>query len=323
MIKKLKLGLLALAILAVFGVASYANAQALNFDSIVTVTIGSHDYSIDSNSEATEVIVGTTNITIEVPAASTTVFGSPERFDLDNDGGLTQTCGDGFSYLTITGAATVVITPDTTNVCEGGGSGGSGGGGGGTTKPKTTTTTTTTTPSTTVGGGGGTYDFGGTTLKNGSTGDGVMELQSFLNASLGLSLAVDGAMGPMTVAAVIQWQTANGLVPDGLVGPMTKAAMNAVAPAAPSAPVAPAVPSMPSASASGLGTATLKVGSSGESVKVLQALLNSALGLSLSVDGQFGPMTSAAVKQWQTANGLVPDGLVGPMTKAAMNAPAQ
>jgi len=46
MIKKLKLGLLALAILAVFGVASYANAQALNFDSIVTVTIGSHDYSI-------------------------------------------------------------------------------------------------------------------------------------------------------------------------------------------------------------------------------------------------------------------------------------
>src|SRR3989338_5700801 len=76
------------------------------------------------------------------------------------------------------------------------------------------------------------------------------QAQALLNSARGLSLSVDGQFGPMTAAAVKQWQTANGLVPDGLVGPMTKAAMNAVAPAAPSAPVAPAVPSMPSASAS-------------------------------------------------------------------------
>jgi peptidoglycan hydrolase-like protein with peptidoglycan-binding domain len=35
-------------------------------------------------------------------------------------------------------------------------------------------------------------------------------------------------MGPNTVEAVKQWQSAHGLVSDGLVGPKTKAVMNAL-----------------------------------------------------------------------------------------------
>jgi hypothetical protein len=51
----------------------------------------------------------------------------------------------------------------------------------------------------------------------------------------------------------------------------------------------------------------------------VQAKLN-ALGANpqLKVDGQNGPMTTAAVKAFQNAKGLVPDGIVGPMTLAAL-----
>lgn len=58
---------------------------------------------------------------------------------------------------------------------------------------------------------------------------------------------------------------------------------------------------------------TLKIGSKGPDVKELQQLLNSK-GYSLIVDGDFGPSTQAAVKNFQRANGLTDDGIVGPKT---------
>ena len=71
------------------------------------------------------------------------------------------------------------------------------------------------------------YNFGTTTLKNGSTGEAVKELQRFLNAKLNLGLVVDGKLGPKTIAVIKQWQKDNGLVADGLIGAKTKAMMNA------------------------------------------------------------------------------------------------
>lgn len=56
----------------------------------------------------------------------------------------------------------------------------------------------------------------------------------------------------------------------------------------------------------------LKLGSKGPEVVALQTFLN------LTADGDFGPKTDAAVKQWQSQNGLVPDGVVGPKTIAVM-----
>jgi putative chitinase len=56
----------------------------------------------------------------------------------------------------------------------------------------------------------------------------------------------------------------------------------------------------------------LRVGSIGDDVKKLQELLG------VDVIGKFGPKTEAAVKGWQSANGLTADGVVGPNTWTKM-----
>ena len=63
-------------------------------------------------------------------------------------------------------------------------------------------------------------------MKQGSVGNEVMELQKFLNANGFGTLVVDGKVGPMTRAAVVKFQLANGLVGDGVVGPLTRAVLN-------------------------------------------------------------------------------------------------
>jgi len=56
----------------------------------------------------------------------------------------------------------------------------------------------------------------------------------------------------------------------------------------------------------------LKKGSKGPNVKLVQTFLE------IVADGDFGPMTEAAVKAWQKEHGLAVDGIVGPNTWALM-----
>jgi len=70
--------------------------------------------------------------------------------------------------------------------------------------------------------------------------------------------------------------------------------------------VAAAAPSAPKGN-------VVKRGSTGTAVKEVQRLI----GVN-PADGIFGPGTEAAVKAWQTKNGLTADGIVGPATKAKM-----
>lgn len=51
-------------------------------------------------------------------------------------------------------------------------------------------------------------------------------------------------------------------------------------------------------------------------VRFLQTFLVSKGFLTATPDGNFGPMTEAAVKKFQTANGVSPLGIVGPQTRA-------
>ena len=66
---------------------------------------------------------------------------------------------------------------------------------------------------------------------------------------------------------------------------------------------------------------TLSRGASGTAVSQLQQLLSNK-GFPVSVDGDFGPKTQAAVKAFQTSKGLSADGVVGPKTWAALKASA-
>ncbi|KZL48005.1 MULTISPECIES: peptidoglycan-binding domain-containing protein [Cyanophyceae] len=64
---------------------------------------------------------------------------------------------------------------------------------------------------------------------------------------------------------------------------------------------------------SGPSLPTLRFGSSGTSVRVLQRLLVSN-GYAIRVDGAFGPLTETAVKAFQNQRSLGVDGIVGPVT---------
>jgi len=59
------------------------------------------------------------------------------------------------------------------------------------------------------------------TLRRGSQGDEVADLQTILNARYGADLEVDGNFGKATEAAVKAFQKANGLTADGVVGAKT------------------------------------------------------------------------------------------------------
>jgi peptidoglycan hydrolase-like protein with peptidoglycan-binding domain len=66
------------------------------------------------------------------------------------------------------------------------------------------------------------------------------------------------------------------------------------------------------------GQPTISPGATGNAVRRLQRALRRTPDLDLVVDGQFGPKTEDAVKQFQQGAGLVMDGVVGPMTWAAL-----
>jgi peptidoglycan hydrolase-like protein with peptidoglycan-binding domain len=134
----------------------------------------------------------------------------------------------------------------------------------------------------------------------------VTELQRLLRR-YGYTVGVDGDFGPQTEGAVVSFQSALGLGVDGIVGPITKRALYD-SDEAPGAGVDLRSASCP---------ANIAQGQSGGCVATLQALLNGK-GQHLSVDGEFGPLTLAAVRAFQQAAGLVVDGIVGPNTKAAL-----
>lgn len=80
-------------------------------------------------------------------------------------------------------------------------------------------------------------------------------------------------------------------------------------------PLGPASPTSP-ASTQSVSLPTLRRGSSGPEVKILQQRLG------IPADGKFGPGTEAAVRGHQGRSGLTPDGVVGTRTWASLMARA-
>ncbi|KZX20850.1 peptidoglycan-binding domain-containing protein [Rathayibacter tanaceti] len=112
----------------------------------------------------------------------------------------------------------------------------------------------------------------------------VRTLQHLLTAA-GQPVDADGIFGSGTAAAVTAFQSARGLSADGIVGEQTWSAL----------------------------ITTVSSGDSGDAVTALQVQLNKT-GAGLTVDGQFGAATRAAVESFQSAAGLTVDGVAGPQT---------
>lgn len=175
------------------------------------------------------------------------------------------------------------------------------------------------------------------TLYNGCKGEEVRLMQQALIDLGFLKGTADGIFGNNTEKAVRNFQRDNKLTSDGLAGaktltilyqkqtglqaasaePVETPVSEAQAPAATPAP-APAVSEGSSSGLFGNDYSTLRSGSSGSRVKVLQQALNK-LGYSCgSADGKFGAKTSKAVIAFQSANHLKADGLAGKKTLTAL-----
>lgn len=143
-------------------------------------------------------------------------------------------------------------------------------------------------------------------LQLGSTGDDVKRVQRSIvrdgyrsaanDLGLGGAEDVDGIFGPRTDTAVRRFQQTRGLVVDGIVGPITWAALPLKEP-----------------------SPMLARSSTGSAVSALQAALAKLPDPATplyggAIDGDFGPVTEAAVRAYQTERGLTVDGIVGEQT---------
>ena len=148
------------------------------------------------------------------------------------------------------------------------------------------------------------------TLKTGSRGEAVVQLQNRLKALGYYSGAADGIYGAGTASAVRAFQRANGLTPDGEAGPLT---LNKLSAAKTPAVQATATPAPAKA------VTLLKSGDRGAAVTALQQKLTGLGYLTGSSDGIFGAATYRAVKAFQRKNGLSADGVAGVRTLEKLN----
>lgn len=159
------------------------------------------------------------------------------------------------------------------------------------------------------------------TLRYLDNGSAVLSLQQALN-QLGYSTGgADGKYGPATKEAVEQFQRNNNLKVDGIAGNATQTLLYQLTGGTATTPAPDSGSSSSGSSSSGLFSgnyATLKYGSRGDRVSVLQRALND-LGFNAgSVDGNFGLGTQKAVTSFQKSAGLTQDGLAGRNTLTAL-----
>lgn len=124
---------------------------------------------------------------------------------------------------------------------------------------------------------------------------------------------IDGVFGPELLGAVKMFQAQVGLTQDGVIGPLTWDRLDRA--------------SSPISSGNTVTTSTspvfdssnpvLRFGDQGSLVVKLQTLLNAA-GFPVTADGNFGPLTYAAVRSFQASHGLAVDGVAGPDTFSAL-----
>ncbi|MDY7224171.1 C40 family peptidase [Halalkalibacterium halodurans] len=152
--------------------------------------------------------------------------------------------------------------------------------------------------------------LGDQTLRKGQSHPDVKELQEALKKKgFFNSPTSTGYFGSITEDAVREFQMKHGLQVDGIAGPQT---LNAL------------LSQMngnnggQQTSSSTSNSTILRFGSSGQAVRDLQEKLKAKGYYNHSITGQYGRITTEAVREFQRANRLTVDGIVGPQTLAAL-----
>lgn len=141
-----------------------------------------------------------------------------------------------------------------------------------------------------------------TVLRPGHRGTAVRQVQDKLNELGYASLVIDGVYGKKTTEAVKLFQMTNGLKQDGIAGPKTlKKLLGKTDLDDGPNPFDP-------------DEYTLRKGSNGPRVKALQQKLRKLGYLKTVADGYYGDSTVAAVRSFQSLNGLGVDGIAGAAT---------
>jgi peptidoglycan hydrolase-like protein with peptidoglycan-binding domain len=171
----------------------------------------------------------------------------------------------------------------------------------------------------------------------GSKGENVTNLQKFLVSKNYMTADnVTGFFGPATLTALQSFQKAEGIVSFGdplstgygNAGPSTRARINALITTSSSVACTNTNTQVAAVTIPGILVRALGRGSEGQDVVVLQNfLIGRGLLAAGNSTGYFGPLTEAAVKSFQRAEGIVSSGdplstgygNVGPSTRAKIN----
>ena len=129
-------------------------------------------------------------------------------------------------------------------------------------------------------------------FKKNNSGPEVYAIKALLKAHGYNLLLTSDHFNQLVRNKVMAFQTDKGIAVDGIVGPETWGEL--------------------------IKGMTIKEGDTGYSVRALQRLLSDKWGYGIAVDGDFGPLTEAAVLDFQTENFLLVDGIVGKQTWQAL-----
>jgi peptidoglycan hydrolase-like protein with peptidoglycan-binding domain len=158
-------------------------------------------------------------------------------------------------------------------------------------------------------------------VQPGDRGSEVVAIQQRLQDLGYFRARVTGNFGPITKEAVIRFQQKQGLAPDGIAGAQTLASLQCTPKATASLPPSSTQRQQPArAVGSRPVTNVLRRGDRGTQVSAVQESLAVAGVFKGPINGIFGPLTEAAVKQFQQARRLPVDGVIGSQTRTALPA---
>ena len=160
--------------------------------------------------------------------------------------------------------------------------------------------------------------------QRGQRGIAVAQLQqALIYSTISVNGGADGIFGAATATAIAAFQTSRGVSVTGVVDLTTAIALGLVPGSRPLIAQPTTTTTLATTTTTSVAPATTvpivavfaAVGQTGETVKTLQkALLTSGVALRGGADGNFGPATTAAIKEFQTALHIAPTGIVDQLT---------